>query len=59
MNPPQWWWKRKSAEESAPAPLEKSEAPAAETTLLEASVVEREYFAQVQVTLMSSRSRWV
>jgi hypothetical protein len=47
------------AEESAPAPLEKSEAPAAETTLLEASVVEREYFAQVQVTLMSSRSRWV
>jgi hypothetical protein len=47
------------AEESAPTPLAESEAPAAEATLPEASVAEGEYFAQVQVTPMSSRSRWV
>jgi hypothetical protein len=47
------------AEESAPAPLAKSEAPAAEATLPEASVVEGEYSAQVQVALKSSRSRQI
>jgi hypothetical protein len=47
------------AEESAPAPLEKSEAPAVDATLPEAGVVEGEYFAQVQVTPKSSRSRRV
>jgi hypothetical protein len=47
------------AEESAPAPHEESEAPAAEATLPEASVVEGEYFAQVQVTPKSSHSRQV
>jgi hypothetical protein len=46
-------------EESAPAPQAKSEAPVAEATLPEASVVEGEYFAQVQVTSKSSRSRKV
>jgi hypothetical protein len=47
------------AEESTPAPQAESEAPAAEATLPEASVVEGEYFAQVQVTPKSSRSRQV
>jgi hypothetical protein len=47
------------AGESAPAPQAESEAPTAEATLPEASVVEGEYFAQVQVTPMSSRSRQV
>jgi hypothetical protein len=47
------------AEESAPAPQAESEAPVAEATLPEASVVEGEYFAQVQVTPKSSRSRQV
>jgi hypothetical protein len=47
------------AEEYAPAPLAESEAPAVEATLPEASVVEGEYFAQVQVTPKSSRSRRV
>jgi hypothetical protein len=47
------------AEESAPAPLAKSEALAAEATLPEASVVEGEYSAQVQVALKSSRSRQI
>jgi hypothetical protein len=35
------------AEESAPAPQAEFEAPVAEDTLLEASVVEGEYSAQV------------
>jgi hypothetical protein len=43
------------AEESAPAPQAESEAPAVEATLPEASVVEGEYSAQVQVTPKSSR----
>jgi hypothetical protein len=47
------------AEESAPAPQAEYEAPAMEATLPEASIVEGEYFAQVQVTLMSSCSRQV
>jgi hypothetical protein len=47
------------AEESAPAPQEESEAPAVEATLPEASVVEGEYFAQVQVVPKSSRSHQV
>jgi hypothetical protein len=44
-------------EESAPTPQAVSEAPAAEATLPEASVVEGEYSAQVQVAPKSSRSR--
>jgi hypothetical protein len=47
------------AEESAPTPQAKSEAPAAEATLPEASVVECEYSAQVQIAPKSSRSRQV
>jgi hypothetical protein len=47
------------AEESAPAPRAESEALVAEATLPEASVVEGEYFAQVQVAPKSSRSRQV
>jgi hypothetical protein len=47
------------AEESAPAPWAESEAPAAEATLPEASVIEGEYSAQVQVAPKSSRSRQV
>jgi hypothetical protein len=47
------------AEESAPTPQAESEAPAVEATLPEASIVEGEYFAQVQVTPKSSRSRQV
>jgi hypothetical protein len=47
------------AEESAPAPQAESEAPAMESTLPEASVVDGEYFAEVQVTPKSSRSRQV
>jgi hypothetical protein len=46
-----------TAEESTPAPQAESEAPAVEGTLPEASIVEGEYFAQVQVTSRSSRSR--
>jgi hypothetical protein len=37
------------AEESAPAPQAESEAPAMEATLPEASVVEGEYSAEVEV----------
>jgi hypothetical protein len=37
------------AEKSAPAPLAESEAPAVEATLPEASVVEGEYSAEVEV----------
>jgi hypothetical protein len=37
------------AEESAPAPHAEPEAPTAEATLLEASVVEGEYSAEVEV----------
>jgi hypothetical protein len=44
------------AEESAPTPQAESEAPAMEATLPEASIVEGEYSAQVQVTPGSSRS---
>jgi hypothetical protein len=47
------------AEESASAPQAESEAPAVEATLPDASVVDGEYFAQVQVALKSSRSRQV
>jgi hypothetical protein len=47
------------AEESAPASQAESEAPAAEATLPEASIVEVEYSAQVQLTRESSRSRQV
>jgi hypothetical protein len=47
------------AEESAPAPQAESEAPAVEATLPEASVVEGEYRAQVQVAPKSSRIRQV
>jgi hypothetical protein len=46
-------------EESVPSAQVESEAPAAEATLPEASIVEGEYFAQVQVTPKSSRSRRV
>jgi hypothetical protein len=45
------------AEESAPAPQAESEAPAMEATLPEASIVDGEYFAQVQVAPKSSHSR--
>jgi hypothetical protein len=47
------------AEESAPAPQAESEAPAMEATLPEASIVDGEYFAQVQVVPKSSRIRQV
>jgi hypothetical protein len=47
------------AEESAPAPQAESEAPAVEATLPEASIVEGEYSAQVQVAPRSSRNRRV
>jgi hypothetical protein len=43
------------AEESAPAPEAESEAPAMEATLPEASIVDGEYFTQVQVVPESSR----
>jgi hypothetical protein len=45
-----------AAEESAPAPQAESEAPAVEAALPEASVVEGEYTARVQVSSRSSRS---
>jgi hypothetical protein len=45
-----------AAEESAPAPQEESEAPTVEAALPEASVVEGEYTARVQVSSRSSRS---
>jgi hypothetical protein len=45
------------AKESAPTPQVESEALAMEATLPEASIVEGEYFAQVQVTTKISRSR--
>jgi hypothetical protein len=44
-----------AAEESAPAPQAESEAPAVEAALPEASIVEGEYTAQVQVSSRSSR----
>jgi hypothetical protein len=47
------------AEESTPAPQAKSEVPVVEATLPEASVVEGEYSAQVEVAPKSSRSRQV
>jgi hypothetical protein len=46
-----------TAEESAPAPQAESEAPAVEAALPEASVVEGDYTARVQVSSRSSRSR--
>jgi hypothetical protein len=46
-----------AAEESAPAPQEESEALAVEAALPEASIVEGEYIAQVQVASRSSRIR--
>jgi hypothetical protein len=45
-----------AADESAPARQAESEAPALEAALPEASIVEGEYTAQVQVTSRSSRS---
>jgi hypothetical protein len=47
------------AEESAPTPQAESEASAVAATLPEATNVEGEYTAQVQVTPGSSRSRQV
>jgi hypothetical protein len=47
------------AEESAPAPQAESEAPTMEATFPEASIIEGEYFAQVQVAPKSSRSHQV
>jgi hypothetical protein len=47
------------AEESAPAPQAESQAPAMKATLPEASIVDGEYFAQVQVAPKSSRIRQV
>jgi hypothetical protein len=44
------------AEESTPTPQEESEVPAVQAALPEASIVEGEYFAQVQVTPKSSRN---
>jgi hypothetical protein len=46
-------------EEYIPTPQAESEAPAVEATLPEASIVDSEYFAQVQVATKSSRSRQV
>jgi hypothetical protein len=46
-----------ATEESAPVPQAESEASAVEATLPEASIVEGEYTARVQVSSMSSRSR--
>jgi hypothetical protein len=43
-------------EESAPASQAESDAPAMEATLPEASIVEGEYFAQVQVSPKGSRT---
>jgi hypothetical protein len=43
------------AEESAPASQAEFEAPAVEATLPEASIIEGEYFAQVQVAPKGSR----
>jgi hypothetical protein len=45
------------AEESAPSSEAEPEAPAAEATFPEASVVEGEYYAEAVVSLKSSRSR--
>jgi hypothetical protein len=47
------------AEESAAAPQAEPEAPAAETMLPEASVVEGEYSAEAVVSPKSSRSRQI
>jgi hypothetical protein len=47
------------AEESVPASQAESEAPTVEATLPEASIIEGEYSAQVQVTPESSRSRQI
>jgi hypothetical protein len=47
------------AEESALAPQAEPKVPAAEATLPEASVVEGEYSAEVEVPSKSSRSRYV
>jgi hypothetical protein len=46
-----------AAEESAPAPQAESEASAVEASLPEASIVEGEYTARVQVSSRSSRNR--
>jgi hypothetical protein len=46
-----------AAKESAPAPQAESEAPAVEAALPEASIVEGECTAQVQVASRSSCSR--
>jgi hypothetical protein len=60
MNPPQRWRKSKPRRPlRSPLPPLRSEAPAVEATLPEASVVEGEYSAQVQLVSESSRSRQV
>jgi hypothetical protein len=46
-----------AAEESAPTPQAESEAPAVEAALPEASIVEGDYTARMQVSSRSSRSR--
>jgi hypothetical protein len=46
-----------AAEESALAPQAEFEAPAVEAALPEASIIEGEYTARVQVSSRSSRSR--
>jgi hypothetical protein len=46
-----------AAEESAPAPQAESEASTVEVTLPEASIVESEYTARVQVSSRSNHSR--
>jgi hypothetical protein len=46
-----------AAEESAPDPQAESEAPAVEAALPEASIIEGEYTARVQVYSRSSRIR--
>jgi hypothetical protein len=46
-----------AAEESTPAPQAESEAPTVEATLLEASIVEGEYTARMQLSSRSSRNR--
>jgi hypothetical protein len=46
-----------AAEESAPAPQAESEAPAVEATVPEASIVEGEYTARMQLCSRSSCNR--
>jgi hypothetical protein len=59
MNPAQRWLKKNPRQplRSPLPPQAESEAPAVEAALPEASIVEGEYTAQVQVSSRSSRSR--